>query len=45
MLFRNVALNSAMLTIFAPVAELTPEEVRRVTEVTYLGYVNGTMAA
>jgi short-subunit dehydrogenase len=41
----DVWINSAMLTVFAPVAELTPDEVRRVTEVTYLGYVNGTMAA
>src|SRR5581483_4963607 len=30
---------------FAPVSELTPEEFRRVTEVTYLGGVYGTMAA
>ena len=38
-------INCAMLTVFAPVHEMTPDEVRRVTEVTYLGYVNGTMAA
>jgi NAD(P)-dependent dehydrogenase (short-subunit alcohol dehydrogenase family) len=37
--------NNAMATIFAPVAEITPEEFRRVTEVTYLGQVYGTMAA
>ncbi|EFH13396.1 SDR family oxidoreductase, partial [Teichococcus cervicalis] len=37
--------NNAMVTIFAPVAELTPEEFRRVTEVTYLGTVHGSMAA
>jgi short-subunit dehydrogenase len=37
--------NNAMATIFAPVAKITPEEFRRVTEVTYLGTVHGTMAA
>ncbi|HEX2256638.1 MAG TPA: SDR family oxidoreductase [Afifellaceae bacterium] len=41
----DIWINSAMVTIFAPVAEMTPQEVRRVTEVTYLGYVYGTMAA
>ena len=34
-----------MVTIFAPVHEITPEEFRRQTEVTYLGTVHGTMAA
>jgi short-subunit dehydrogenase len=37
--------NNAMATIFAPLAKISPEEFRRVTEVTYLGYVHGTMAA
>jgi NAD(P)-dependent dehydrogenase (short-subunit alcohol dehydrogenase family) len=37
--------NNAMATMLAPVAEMTPEEYRRVTEVTYLGTVHGTMAA
>jgi short-subunit dehydrogenase len=37
--------NCAMATVFAPVADTTPEEYRRVTEVTYLGYVYGTQAA
>lgn len=41
----DVWVNNAMATVFAAVADLTPEEVRRVTEVTYLGYVHGTMAA
>ena len=41
----DVWVNNAMATIYAPVAELTPEEVRRVTEVTYLGQAHGTMAA
>lgn len=38
-------INNAMLTVFSPVSEITPAEFRRVTEVTYLGAVHGTMAA
>jgi hypothetical protein len=34
-----------MVTVFSPVWDLTPAEFRRVTEVTYLGVVHGTMAA
>ena len=41
----DVWVNNAMASVFSPITELTPEEVRRVTEVTYLGYVHGTMAA
>ena len=41
----DVWINCAMATVFAPVAETTAEEYRRVTEVTYLGYVHGTLAA
>jgi short-subunit dehydrogenase len=41
----DVWVNNAMVTIFSPVALLQPEEVRRVTEVTYLGTVNGTLSA
>jgi NAD(P)-dependent dehydrogenase (short-subunit alcohol dehydrogenase family) len=41
----DVWVNNAMVTVYAPVAQLTPEEFRRVTEVTYLGSVWGTMAA
>ena len=37
--------NVAMATVFAPVAELTPEEALRATEVTYLGQVYGMMSA
>lgn len=40
-----VWINDAMTTVFSPVAELSPAEYRRVTEVTYLGSVWGTMAA
>lgn len=41
----DVWINDAMVTVFAPVWQITPEEFRRVTEVTYLGVVHGTMAA
>jgi short-subunit dehydrogenase len=34
-----------MLSVFSPVKEMRPDEFRRVTEVTYLGYVYGTLAA
>jgi NAD(P)-dependent dehydrogenase (short-subunit alcohol dehydrogenase family) len=37
--------NNAMVSVFSPVSEMKPEEYRRVTEVTYLGYVYGTLAA
>ncbi len=41
----TIWVNSAMVTVFSSVADLQPEEVRRATEVTYLGTVYGTMAA
>jgi NAD(P)-dependent dehydrogenase (short-subunit alcohol dehydrogenase family) len=41
----DVWINNAMATVYAPVADTTPEEFRRATEVTYLGSVWGTMAA
>ena len=41
----DVWVNDAMESVFAPVWEVKPEEFRRVTEVTYLGYVHGTLAA
>ena len=41
----DIWINDAMVTVFSPVWEITPEEFRRVTEVTYLGFVHGTMAA
>jgi NAD(P)-dependent dehydrogenase (short-subunit alcohol dehydrogenase family) len=41
----DIWVNNAMATVFAPVRETTPEEFRRSTETTYLGTVNGTMAA
>jgi NAD(P)-dependent dehydrogenase (short-subunit alcohol dehydrogenase family) len=41
----DVWVNDAMTTVFSPFKELTPEEYRRATDVTYLGYVWGTMTA
>jgi NAD(P)-dependent dehydrogenase (short-subunit alcohol dehydrogenase family) len=41
----DVWVNCAMVTVYSPISDLTPEEVKRVTDVTYLGYVHGTMAA
>lgn len=41
----DVWVNNAMVSVFSPVREMKPEEFRRVTEVTYLGYVYGTLAA
>lgn len=41
----DVWVNAAMVTVYSPVHQMTPEEYRRVTEVTYLGYVHGTLAA
>jgi NADP-dependent 3-hydroxy acid dehydrogenase YdfG len=37
--------NDAMVSVFSPVAEMSPDEYRRVTEVAYLGTVYGTLAA
>jgi short-subunit dehydrogenase len=34
-----------MTSVFSPIKEMRAEEFRRVTEVTYLGYVYGTLAA
>ena len=41
----DIWVNNAMASVFSPVKEMRPEEYRRVTEVTYLGYVYGTLAA
>jgi short-subunit dehydrogenase len=41
----DVWVNLAMATIMSPVHRITPAEYRRVTEVTYLGQVHGTLAA
>lgn len=41
----DIWVNNAMASVFSPVKEMEAEEYRRVTEVTYLGYVYGTLAA
>jgi NAD(P)-dependent dehydrogenase (short-subunit alcohol dehydrogenase family) len=41
----DVWVNDAFTSVFAPFMEIEPEEFRRVTQVTYLGFVNGTRAA
>ena len=41
----DIWVNCAMATIFAPFHRISPDEYRRATEVTYLGFVYGTMAA
>jgi NAD(P)-dependent dehydrogenase (short-subunit alcohol dehydrogenase family) len=41
----DVWVNNAMVSVFSPVKEMTHDEFKRVTEVTYLGYVYGTLAA
>jgi len=41
----DVWVNNAMVTIFAPIHEIEPDEFRRATEVTYLGTVWGSLAA
>jgi short-subunit dehydrogenase len=41
----DIWVNNAMVSVFSPFKQITAEEFKRVTEVTYLGYVHGTMAA
>jgi NAD(P)-dependent dehydrogenase (short-subunit alcohol dehydrogenase family) len=41
----DVWVNNAMVSVFSPFIEMNADEFRRVTDVTYLGYVHGTMAA
>lgn len=41
----DVWVNSAMATVFGPVEQITAAEYKRVTDVTYLGFVHGTLAA
>jgi NAD(P)-dependent dehydrogenase (short-subunit alcohol dehydrogenase family) len=41
----DVWVNNAMVSVFSPVRELTAADIHRVTEVTYLGVVYGTLAA
>ena len=41
----TVWVNNAMATVYSCIREMEAAELRRVTEVTYLGAVNGTLAA
>ncbi len=41
----DVWVNNAMVSVFSPFLQMTPEEFRRVTDVTYLGCVWGSMVA
>jgi NAD(P)-dependent dehydrogenase (short-subunit alcohol dehydrogenase family) len=41
----EIWVNDAMVTVMSPIEEMTPDEFRRVTEVTYLGAVHGTLSA
>lgn len=41
----DIWINCAMTTIFSRFVDITPQDYRRATEVTYLGTVHGTMAA
>lgn len=41
----DVWINNAMVTVLSPVAEMSAEEYDRVTRVTYLGAVHGTLSA
>ncbi|HLH23915.1 MAG TPA: SDR family oxidoreductase [Chloroflexota bacterium] len=41
----DIWVNDAMTTVFSPVKEMTADDYKRVTEVTYLGFVYGTLAA
>lgn len=41
----DIWVNNAMASVLSPVKEMQPEEYKRVTEVTYLGVVYGTLAA
>lgn len=41
----DVWVNNAFVTVFAPFLDMSAEEYRRVTDVTYHGYVHGTRTA
>src|SRR5207249_2574199 len=41
----DVWVNNAMASVFSPIKEMTAAEFKRVTEVTYLGFVYGTLSA
>lgn len=41
----DVWINNAMVSVFSPIVAMEPDEFERVTKVTYLGAVYGTLAA
>jgi short-subunit dehydrogenase len=41
----DVWINNAMASVFSPFSKITAEEFKRITEVTYLGTIYGTMSA
>ncbi len=41
----DVWVNDAMVTVLSPAVDMTPEDYQRVTNVSYLGYAYGTLAA
>lgn len=41
----DIWVNNAMASVLSPAKEMTADEIKRVTEVTYLGTVYGTLAA
>jgi NAD(P)-dependent dehydrogenase (short-subunit alcohol dehydrogenase family) len=41
----DIWVNNAMTSVFSPIKEMTAQEFKRVTEVTYLGVVYGTLSA
>ena len=41
----DVWVNDAMVSVFSPVKEMEASDYKRVTEVLYLGFVHGTLAA
>jgi NAD(P)-dependent dehydrogenase (short-subunit alcohol dehydrogenase family) len=41
----DIWVNCAMVTVFSPFAQMPTDEFKRVTDVTYLGFVYGTKAA
>jgi NAD(P)-dependent dehydrogenase (short-subunit alcohol dehydrogenase family) len=41
----NIWVNDAMVSVFSPVKEMEASDYKRVTDVLYLGFVHGTLAA
>ena len=41
----DIWVNNAMTSVFSPIKQMTADEFKRVTDVTYLGYVHGSLSA